>query len=165
MVFIQTFNEKGNYIVYEMGYRLTGSLEQHLMEQQYGFNHLKAMIDYAVGNEVDTSHVEILNPKNCVMANLTLLLTMGTIKKYDGVEEVRNMPGVAHIHLSYEVGKTIDENTIGRLAQVGARVLITANNKCKLLETMDSIKNTLKAISTEGNNMFITNYSYQSLCK
>ena len=85
--------------------------------------------------------------------------------EYDGVEEVRNMPGVAHIHLSYEVGKTIDENTIGRLAQVGARVLITANNKCKLLETMDRIQNTLKAISTEGNNMFITNYSYQSLCK
>lgn len=148
-----------------MGYRLTGSLEQHLMEQQYGFNHLKAMIDYAVGNEVDTSHVEILNPKKCVMANLTLLLTMGTIKEYDYVEEVKNMPGVAHIHLSYEVGKTIDENTIGRLAQVGARVLITANNKCELLETMDRIKNTLKAISTEGNNMFITNYSYQTLCK
>ena len=165
MVFIQTFNEKGNYIVYEMGYRLTGSLEQHLMEQQYGFNHLQAMIDYAVGNEVDTSHAEILNPKNCVMANLTLLLTMGTIKEYEGIEEVKNIPGVAHIHLSYEVGKTIDENTIGRLAQVGARVLITASNKCELLETMDRIKNTLKAISTEGNNMFITNYSYQTLCK
>lgn len=165
MVFIQTFNENGNYIVYEMGYRLTGSLEQHLMEQQYGFNHLKAMIDYAVGNEVDTSCVESLNPKDCVMANLTLLLNTGTIKEYEGVDEARNMPQVAHLHLSYEAGKTIDETIIGRLAQVGARVLLTANGRSELLETMDSIKDTLKAISTEGNNMFITNYSYQTLCK
>lgn len=165
MVFIQTFNENGNYIVYEMGYRLTGSLEQHLMEQQYGFNHLKAMIDFAVSNEVNTSNVENLDPKKCVMANLTLLLNVGTIKEYQGVDIVRNMPDVVHIHLSYEIGHTIDESTIGRLAQVGARVLLTANNKCELLETMDSIKDTLKAISTEGNNMFITDYSYQTLCK
>lgn len=165
MVFIQTFNDKGNYIVYEMGYRLTGSLEQHLMEQQYGFNHLKAMIDYAVGNEVETTRVENLNSKDCVMANLTLLLNMGTIKEYEGIDEVKNIPGVAHIHLSYEIGHAIDENTIGRLAQVGARVLLTANNKRELLESMDKIKSTLKAISTDGNNMFITNYSYQALCK
>ena len=165
MVFIQTFNENGNYIVYEMGYRLTGSLEQHLMERQYGFNHLKAMIDYAVGNEVDTSCVESLNPKDCIMANLTLLLSTGTIKEYEGVDVVRNMPQVAHLHLSYEAGTVIDKTIIGRLAQVGARVLLTANSKGELLETMDSIKDTLKAISTEGNNMFITDYSYQTLCK
>ena len=165
MVFIQTFNDKGNYIVYEMGYRLTGSLEQHLMEQQYGFNHLKAMIDYAVGNKIDISKAENINTKDGVMANLTMLLSEGTIKEYEGVDEVINMTGVAHVYLSYDEGTTIGANLIGRLAQVGVRVLLIANNKCELLETMDRIKHTLKAISTEGNNLFITNYSYKLLCK
>src|SRR5690625_1264822 len=47
MVFIQSFVEDGNCIFYEMGYRLTGSLEYKIIEHATGYNPLNLMIEKA----------------------------------------------------------------------------------------------------------------------
>lgn len=165
MVFMQCFNENGNYIVYEMGYRLTGSIEHHLMEHAYGFNHLKAMLQYAVGEEVNVKPLQSAYLANAVVANVTLLLSKGIIDHYNGIDKVKNMPGVLHVHESYPIGQVIDENILGRLSQVGIRVLLHADNKTQLLQRMDLVKDTLKVISTDGNDMILRNYSYREICK
>ena len=164
MVFIQSFNNDGKYIIYEMGYRLTGSIEQHLMEKVHHFNHLKAILNFAVGNPVDAVPLESINLTDAVMANVTLLLSEGTIDHYVGETEVMNMPGVLHIHKSYPEGTIIGEQHMGRLAQVGLRVLLYADNRQQLLYRMDLIKNTLHVISTEGEEMILDKYTYQDLC-
>lgn len=163
MVFMQCFNENGKYTVYEMGYRLTGSIEHHLMEHVYGFNHLKAILQYAVGEKVDTGPLKSSVRKDRVMANLTLLLSEGTIAKYEGIDDVKNMPGVLHVHESYPVGKTIDSSVIGKLAQVGIRVLLYADDKDQLLSRMDTIKNRLRVMSTDNTDMVLRNYSYREM--
>lgn len=164
MAFIQCFNENGKYVVYEMGYRLTGSIEQHLMEHAYGFNHLKAILKFAVGDNIDI--VPLLSKKigEAIMANVTLLLSEGTISHYEGEDDVMNIPGVLHIHKSYPIGKVIDDSLIGRLAQVGIRVLLYADNREELLKRMDKVKNTLKVMSTEQKDMLLRDYSYQEIC-
>jgi len=164
MVFMQSFNDNGNYIIYEMGYRLTGSIEQHLMEKIYGFNHLKAILNYAVGNTIDTSPLASINLDNAIMANVTLLLSKGTIDHYEGEEETISLPGVLHIHKSYPEGKIIDDNVMGKLAQVGIRILLYAESHEQLLERMDIIKNTLHVMSTDNKDMIIDNYSYKEVC-
>lgn len=164
MVFMQSFNDNGNYIIYEMGYRLTGSIEQHLMEKIYGFNHLKAILNYAVGNTIDTSPLASINLDNAIMANVTLLLSKGTIDHYEGEEETISLPGVLHIHKSYPEGKIIDDNVMGKLAQVGIRILLYAESHDQLLERMDIIKNTLHVMSTDNKDMIIDNYSYKEVC-
>lgn len=164
MVFIQCFNENGNYIVYEMGYRLTGSIEHHLMEHAYDFNHLKAMLQYAVGEAVDVSFLQKPDIGSAIMANVTLLLSEGVIKCYEGMDEVKNMPGVLHVHESYPVGKVIDKNVLGKLAQVGIRVLLYADNQEQLLQRMDLVKDTLRVISTDNHDMLLRNYSYKEIC-
>lgn len=163
MVFMQCFNENGKYTVYEMGYRLTGSIEHHLMEHVYGFNHLKAILQYAVGEKVDTGPLKSTVRKNRVMANLTLLLSEGTIAQYEGIDDVKNIPGVLHVHESYPVGKTIDSNVIGKLAQVGIRVLLYADDKEQLLSRMDAIKDRLRVMSTSNADMVLRNYSYREM--
>lgn len=163
MVFMQCFNENGKYTVYEMGYRLTGSIEHHLMEHAYGFNHLKAILQYAVGDKVDTGPLKSSVRKDRVMANLTLLLSEGTIAQYEGIDNVRNMPGVLHVHESYPVGKTIDSSVIGKLAQVGIRVLLYADDKEQLLSRMDTIKDRLRVMSTGNTDMVLRNYSYREM--
>lgn len=165
MVFMQCFNENGNYIVYEMGYRLTGSIEHHLMEHAYGFNHLKAMLQYAVGEKVNIKPLQSADIGNAILANVTLLLSKGTIDHYEGMDEVKNIPGVLHTHESYPIGQVIDESMLGRLAQVGIRVLLHADNKTQLLQRMDLVKDTLKVVSTDGNDMILRNYSYKDTCK
>lgn len=165
MVFIQCFNDNGKYIVYEMGYRLTGSIEHHLMEHAYGFNHLKAILQYAVGDDINISPLQSNNIGNSIMANVTLLLSEGTISHYEGFNTVKKMPGVLHIHESYPSGQIIDKNIMGKLAQVGIRILLYADNKEQLLQRMDSVKEALHVISTENHDMILRNYSYQELCK
>jgi biotin carboxylase len=165
MVFMQTFIDNDRYVVYEMGYRLTGSIEQHLTEKEYKFNHLKQLIKYAVGDTVETEAVESLDPKKCCMANVTLLLTRGTISKLDGIEDVMKIPGVCHVYCSYNIGKTIDETIIGTLAQVGVRVLLTADSQEQLIYRMDQIKDKIHVYDQNGNDMVIRNYTYKTLCK
>lgn len=165
MVFMQSFNENGKYVVYEMGYRLTGSIEHHLMEYAYGFNHLKAILQYAVGDEVDINPLRCLDLENAVMANITLLLSEGEINRYEGIDIIQKMPGVLHVHISYPVGKIIDRSIMGKLAQVGIRILLYADNNMQLLQRMDSVKEVCKVISTDNHNMILNNYSYQEICK
>ncbi len=165
MVFIQTFRKDDDYIVYEMGYRLTGSLEHHLMEAQYGFNHLKAMIDYAVGNKVDTSSLKKINPLECCMANVSLLLKEGKISSYSGLDETMNINGVRAIHVSHSVGTVVDDKIIGKLAQLGVRILLTAHEKEELLQKMDKVKEGIHAFGEDGEEMIIKNYSYQKICQ
>jgi hypothetical protein len=53
MIFIQTFVENGRFIFYEMGYRLTGSLEYKLMDKLLGINPLNMMIEFALTGKVN----------------------------------------------------------------------------------------------------------------
>lgn len=165
MVFLQSFVEDGKYIIYEMGYRLTGSIEHHLMEAAYGFNHLKKIISFAVGNEVDTQNLSKLNPSKCCMANITFLLKEGTIAKIKGLEQLSAKPYVASWHISYNEGDSITSENIGRLSQVGLRVLILAENHSQLLSRMDEIKDVVEIADESGNDMIVRNYSYTELCK
>lgn len=164
MVFMQAFDDSDKYIIYEMGYRLTGTLEHHLFEQAYGFNTLKAIINYAVGNDVDVSPLAVMDLNSVQMANVTLLLSQGIIGHYEGIDEVKRMPGVLHIHKSYNEGQEIGESNIGRLSQVGIRVLLYADSRQQLLSRMDEIKNTLHVISKDGKDMIIRDYSYKEIC-
>lgn len=165
MVFMQCFVENGQYIVYEMGYRLTGSIEHHLMRTQYGFDHMSAMIDYAVGDSVDTSKLETLDPSSCCMANVTILLKEGIIKNYDGIETLRDLPGVVDFHVSYDAGAVIGEAQLGKLSQVGLRVLVMADDRTQLYDRMDAIKEHVRAYGDKGDDMFIKDYKYQNICQ
>lgn len=164
MAFIQCFNDDGKYIVYEMGYRLTGSIEQHLMEHAYGFNHLKAMIKYAVGDNIDLTPLRSEKLGNAIMANVTLLLSEGVINNYEGESDVMKIPGVLHLHKSYEPGTVVDDSMIGKLAQVGIRVLLYADNHDQLINRMDEVKDMLKVMSTEQKDMILRGYSYKEKC-
>lgn len=165
MAFIQAFNDNGRYVVYEMGYRLTGSLEHHLMGAVYNFDHLKAIISYAVGDFVDVTPLKNFDRSTFFMANVTLLLSEGIIDHYEGEQEVLDIPGVLHIHKSYVEGTLIDSSFMGKLSQVGMRVLLYADSKEILISKMDQVKNKLKIFSTKGNNMVLDNFSYYELCQ
>lgn len=165
MVFMQCFVENGQYVIYEMGYRLTGSIEHHLMEAQYGFNHLNQIINFAVGNPIDKTALLTLDPSKCCMANVSLLLDEGTIDSYEGINNLKENFGVIDYHLSYNIGDSISNAQIGKLSQLGLRVLVTAPNYGELLDSMDAVKNSVHAYDLTGREMFIKNYTYKSICK
>ena len=163
MAFIQSFVEDGEYVIYEMGYRLTGSLEHHLIAHATGFNPMETMVNFAVGNEIDDAAFNLIDPQKGALANVTLLLTPGVIEEYRGLDDVRSLDGVLHVFTSYPVGTEIRENVVGTLAQVAVRVLLTADNRRGLIEKMDRVKELIQVIDACGKDMLIKDYAYSDL--
>lgn len=163
MVFMQSFIQNGECIIYEMGYRLTGSIEHHLINKATGFNPLEAIINFAVGNDVDMVKVQKINPEKGFLANVSLLTTPGTIVEYRGIEEAKQIEGVLHVFLSYDTGTQLGTEIMGRLAQIAVRILLYADNQQELIKRMEQIKNTIKAFDENGNDLLIKEYSYKEL--
>ena len=160
IVFIQTFVEDGRFIFYEMGYRLTGSLEYKLMERILGINPLKMMIEFALtGNVKSKEKLKHVNPKwNKFGCNITLLSKPSKIGKIEGINEVLSMPGVIDVFPSYREGDIIPETAIGTLQQVILRIFAVAESKKELAAIMNKIHQTISVTSTNNENLLLDKF-------
>jgi len=160
MVFIQSFVEDGKCIFYEMGYRLTGSLEYKIIKHASGFNPMEMMIEQAVSGTSKMSINQLANPhfekKYC---NITFLAKPGVIAHIEGVNEIKEMDNVIDIFLSYNEGDEIAEHSVATLGQVVARVFAFANSSEQLMGIMDDVHKKLKIVSTQGENMLLPTFN------
>lgn len=163
MMFIQGFvdNDK-TFIPYEPGFRLTGSLEYILLEKVQGFNPLAMMINYALtgkmnnGNEL--AKISPLKIKKCY--NISCLITPGEIKKIEGIDILKKTKGIEYVFLSYKEGDILTDNNWGKLSQIGVRIFVVPDNELQYEQIQETIRNNLKIISKDNNNMII-NYNIE----
>lgn len=157
MLFMQCKVEDGTCYVYDIGYRMTGSLEYKILEKVCGFNPLKMMLNYAVNGTMQEDGMnvaELVNPLFGKPAfNVSCLCSPGTIAKVEGIEDVDAMPNVLGSLISHRPGDVITEQMRGLLAQVTVRVLGYADSKDELLELMNTVEDTVKVWSDSGENM------------
>ena len=140
MVFIQTFVDGEQYYLYDIGFRLTGSQEYHILEKVCGYNPLKMMVDYALTGIMGKTDIEslvdpYLNGKSACI--ITYLAKPSTIGVFKGIEEIEKLPGVIKVVKNHQVGDIIPESAIGTLNQVILRVFIVS-------ETLEEMKNIIK---------------------
>ena len=163
MVFIQSFIEDGKCVFYEMGYRITGSLEYKLINHCCGFDPLDMMIEQAVYGRSNVDLDKLVNPHfPRPYCNITFLIMPGTIGKIEGVEAIRSMPNIIDVVLSYKEGDTIPQTSLGTLQQVVARVFAYAETESQLADLMDDVHRRFDVLSDNGASMllpvFNTNY-------
>ena len=163
MVFIQSFIEDGKCVFYEMGYRITGSLEYKLINHCCGFDPLDMMIEQAVYGRSNVDLDKLVNPRfPRPYCNITFLIMPGTIGKIEGVEAIRSMPNIIDVVLSYKEGDTIPQTSLGTLQQVVARVFAYAETESQLADLMDEVHRRFDVLSDNGASMllpvFNTNY-------
>ncbi|KZL93690.1 ATP-grasp domain-containing protein [Clostridium magnum] len=165
MMFIQSFVEDGKCIFYEMGFRLTGSLEYKIIRQISGINPLEMMINYALAESMNKISIKpLVNPnfKECG-CNITFLAKPGKVGRILGVDEVYSLEEVIDVVPAYNEGDVIQESDIGTLKQVIIRVLIVAENKDELAKVIDKIYNTIKVYSEDGENMLLETFDTKDL--
>ena len=157
MMFMQCKVEDGTCYVYDLGFRLTGSLEYKILERVCGFNPLEMMIRFALtGKMGEESIAEKAIPEFKTPAfNVSCLCAPGTIKEITGVEEVKKMAEVEDAVLAHVPGETIKEQMRGLLAQITVRVLGSVSTKDDLLPTMQRIDNTIHIIGTNGEELLL----------
>ena len=127
MMFMQCKVENGVCVVYDIGYRLTGSLEYINLEAACGYNPLEMLIRFAVsGKMTDRDVRSLIRPEAMKPSfNVSCLAAPGTIAEVTGVDQVKTLPGVVDAVIEHYPGETITENMRGLLAQIAVRVFGT----------------------------------------
>jgi len=165
MVFIQSFVENGKCIFYEIGYRLTGSLEYKLIAHACGFNPMDMMIHFALTGKMSNTDLgrlanpDFINP----YCNITLLTKPGIVGKIHGVEDAKQISGVLDVFCSYKKGDEIPQKALGTLAQVIIRVFAFAKSKKELASLMDKVHRTISVYSPKGESLLLPVFNTEEL--
>lgn len=157
LVFIQSFVVDGKCILYEMGYRLSGSLEYKIMKKLNGLDPLEMLINFALtGSMYEESLDQKFKPNYENWGfNLTFLVKPGIIGRMEGLEAVIDMTDVLDVVTAYSPGDVIPENAIGTLKQVVLRVFGTSKTKREMITLIDRIHKAISVYSEDGEDMLL----------
>ena len=162
MMFMQCKVEDGRCYVYDLGYRLTGSLEYKILERVCGYNPLEMMIHFALtGKMGEESIADKAVPEFKTPAfNVSCLCAPGTIQSITGIDRVKEMPEVEDVVIAHAPGETITEQMRGLLAQITVRVLGSVASKENLLPTMQRVDDTIHIIGENGEQLLLPGIEY-----
>ena len=154
--FIQSLPYNGKIYFHEMGYRLSGGLLYKLTEPLMGVNDLKMMIRYALGDS-SAADSEIKKADiSCggrIGAQLMAPLSTGTISRIEGVDVIKNHPGVCDYLQYYNIGDTIEKKVIGTLGQHFCRITFVCDTYHELIEMINFFQNTLSVFDKDNNKL------------
>lgn len=157
MMFMQCKVENDTCLVYDIGYRLTGSLEYKILERVCGYNPLEMLICYSLTGTMGEPNLALKANANfkAPAFNVSCLCAPGTIKEITGIEEVLNFPEVEDVVIAHQPGETITEQMRGLLSQITVRVLGSVESKEQLFTIMNKIEKTLHILSVEGKDLML----------
>lgn len=157
MMFMQCKVEDDTCYVYDLGFRLTGSLEYKILERICGYNPLEMMIVYALtGKMGDESIADKAVPEFKTPAfNVSCLCAPGTIKEISGIEVVKAMPEVEDVIIAHAPGETITEQMKGLLSQIAVRVLGSVEKTEQLLPIMLKIGDAIHIVGMHGEDLLL----------
>lgn len=157
MMFMQCKLEDGQPVVYDIGYRLTGSLEYKILDALCGYNPMEMLIRYALtGKMAEYNIKEKVNPYLGKYAyNISFLAKPGTIHEIHGIEAVHNVTDVLDSVEAHCPGERITEQMRGLLSQICLRVLGTAGDKEELFARIWEIQNLVDITSEEGESLLL----------
>ncbi len=156
MMFMQCKVEDGQCIVYDIGYRLTGTQEYVNLRDICGYDPMEMMIRFALTGSMGEPELEKkIDPTfgGRYGFNVSCLASPGVIKEVTGRDEILKMEEVADAVLAHYPGETITENMKGLLAQIVIRIFGTVDRPENLYKTMKRIEDTVHIISTDGKEM------------
>jgi len=158
---LQSFYKDGNFYIFEAGFRMGGAQNYILSEYQNGTNSLEYMINYALtGSMSDIRIADIDNARfRHPCCNYYVGLKAGVIATMGGVDTVRALDGVLNVTVMCQEGEEIQETNA--LERICLRIHVVGTTSKILAENLVRISNTLKIISTEGNEMQIEPLTYE----
>lgn len=158
MMFMQCKIVDGELWVYDIGYRLTGTLEYINLKGVCGFDPLDMMIRFALtGNYGEPDASCKIDPYlgGKYAYNVSLLCRPGKVAAITGLDEIRNLPGVLDVVTAHPPGDTITQNMKGRLAQITVRILGRADSREAMKNEMLTIQKLAHVISDTGEEMLL----------
>lgn len=156
-MFFQFFIDDGIPKVYDIGFRLTGTLESKIIDAICGFDPMERMIEFALTGNMGTDVSGQINPHfgSEYGWNVSFLVDPGKIANIQGVEQIKHSKGVIDAVLNHSIGDTIGEDKKGNLTQVVLRVLGHSSSLVEMSNDMNHVYNELKVTSDKGEDMLL----------
>src|SRR5699024_2148310 len=157
MVFMQCLVQDDECIVYDIGYRLTGTLEYKLMNDIYNYDPLEMLIRFALTGRMSEENLsEVIEPIwKSYACNVSFLMKPGTIKTIKGIEKIKEIPGVIDAVIEHGEGDSLPVEAIGMLMQIMLRVFATAESKEELKGKLDEIYDYLEVIGENDEDLLL----------
>lgn len=161
-LWIEAFNNNGQFIFNEMGYRFGGSMTYHPIRYFYGIDQLEFMLRYALGDKPNlTIHNSLIRrdrPTGKRYSILPLHVRPGTICSVVGEEAVASMPEVYAYVPIHKAGDTI--GATATVQQVFCYLHILYDNPEDLADTVDRICGTLQVIGQKDEQLLFRLYTF-----
>ena len=158
MMFMQCKIVDGTCLVYDIGYRLTGSLEYINIKGMCGYDPMDMMIHFALTGDMGEPEIDKkADPylKGKYSYNVSVLCKPGKVAHIQGLEEIRKLPGVFSAIVAHPEGDTITQAMKGRLAQITVRILGRADDIESMKKEMLEIQRLAHVISDKGEEMML----------
>lgn len=158
MMFMQCKLENDELVVYDIGFRLTGSLEYKILDRICGYDPLKMMIHFALTGDMGEPELEekadpYFSRSGSYAFNVSVLSKPGRIADITGIEDVKALPEVEDAVLAHFPGEVITENMKGLLAQITVRILGAANSIEEMEQSMMRIYRMIDIVSDQGQSL------------
>ena len=156
LMFLQCKIVDGTCVVYDIGYRLTGTLEYINLKAMCGYDPMDMLIRFALTGDMGETEMEkkadpYLGGKYSY--NVSILCKPGKVAEIKGLEEIKSLPGVLDVVVAHPVGDTITEAMRGRLAQITIRILGRADSIEGMKSEMLEIQRLAHVVSETGEEM------------
>lgn len=154
-VWIEAFNNHGQFIFNEMGYRFGGSMTYYPIRYFYGIDQLEFMLRYALGETlVLTGQHSLIRtdvPAGKHFAILPLHVHSGVIHSVEGEDEVASMPDVYAYVPIHGAGDTIRASA--SVQQVFCYLHLLYDDMTDLAQTAERVFHTLRVTDAQGGNL------------
>lgn len=170
--FFQAIPDGEEIYVYEMGLRVSGGMIYNMTEA-VGCNNVMKMLIYhsLTGKMCEKEDLETIDPnfhgkQACTVA---FPLRLGTIAHVEGIEEIKNFPGIVDITVYYGEGHECVPKHLNTLDQLFARVIVICDDEKELFKTIMKIRGLVKVTDNKNNDMinwttFDKLLNYSMLC-
>lgn len=158
MMFMQCCVQDGLPYVYDIGYRLTGSLEHHITNAVAGYSAMDMLLHYAVtGRMTDDSQIweKVEKGLYAPCYNISCLMRPGTISRFEGIDRVRRDGSVVAVIKAHVEGETLPPSAKGELRQIALRILGSVESPCSLSGVMLDLQSMVRIISTDGGDLLL----------
>lgn len=151
-IWIEAFNNNGEFIFNEMGFRFGGSLTYYPVKYFYGFDQLKEMVHYSLGLSIERNkNKNIVNNKYSNYCILPIHIKAGTVHKVCGEDIIKDRDYIEAIVRVHYKGDIIEN--WGTAQQVFCYLHIKYNNIDELKKNMNFIKENYAVFDENENQM------------
>ncbi len=148
-IWIEAFNNNGEFTFNEMGYRFGGSLTYFPVEYFYGYNQMHMLVEYALFGKCEMNCNEVRNNENyCI---LPIHIKAGTIKQIKGIDELSQKKYVKAIVPVHDIGSNIQD--WGTAQQVYCYLHLTCKDMQNLKNRLKEVKELLHVTDEKDNEM------------